>query len=220
MKLWWSWPLELLQRAGVRVWVGGGRGGQLLRLQAVGEGVQVFHQQTHHQHVLLCRAEGFLKRQSVTKCHTHSQSPISSHFQKAANRNASHSKSSQSITKGSEHFVVYKAQRSHAHWSLSFSNNTAIHRNRRSASYSGKFRLLFCYWCKVTPSRWFHHPCLYVFGLKIQKQWHWTAAVLVLIRSGFIWPFLLSNFLHLYPFFSLLIKLFYPQLSSQRYSTL
>lgn len=66
----WGWPLELLQRAGVSVRVGRGRRRQLLGLQAVGEGVEVFDQQTHHQDVLLRRAEGLLKRQTVTKCCT------------------------------------------------------------------------------------------------------------------------------------------------------
>lgn len=50
--------------------VGWGGRGQLLRLQAVGEGMQMFDQETHHQHVLLCRSEGLLKRQAVTKCST------------------------------------------------------------------------------------------------------------------------------------------------------
>lgn len=55
-------PLELLQRAAV----GGGRGGGRVGLQAVGEGVEVLHQEAHHQHVLLCGAEGLLGRQAVT----------------------------------------------------------------------------------------------------------------------------------------------------------
>lgn len=43
-------PFEFLQGAG-GMGVGGGR--DLLGLQAVGKGVQVFDQQAHHQHVLL-----------------------------------------------------------------------------------------------------------------------------------------------------------------------
>lgn len=43
-------PFEFLQGAG-GMGMGGGR--DLLRLQAVGKGVQVFDQQAHHQHVLL-----------------------------------------------------------------------------------------------------------------------------------------------------------------------
>lgn len=105
-RAWWSWPLELLQRAGVSVWVGRRWGGQLLRLQAVGEGVQVFHQETNHQHVLLRRAEGFLKRQPVTKCYANTRHPIRSQFQKAANRNASQSKSSKTIPKAQSIFCL------------------------------------------------------------------------------------------------------------------
>lgn len=78
-------PLELLQRARVRVRVGrwrGGGGGQLLGLQAVGEGVQMFHQETHHQHVLLRRAEGLLKEKTtshkVLRGYTNTQSAPSS----------------------------------------------------------------------------------------------------------------------------------------------
>lgn len=125
--MWWSWPLELLQRAGVSVWVGGGWRGQLLGLQAVGEGVQVFHQETHHQHVLLCRTEGFLKRQPVTKCYTNTWQPISSWFQRTANHNAPQSKSSQTITRGSERFVFEWVQRSHTCQSFcSYSVKSAI----------------------------------------------------------------------------------------------
>lgn len=41
--------------------VGGGRGGGLLLLQTVGESMQVFDEQTHHQNVFLRGAEGFLR---------------------------------------------------------------------------------------------------------------------------------------------------------------
>lgn len=59
-------PFELLQRAGVGVGVGRQRGRQLIGLQAVGEGVEVFDEQPHHQHVLLCGAERLLKEEPVT----------------------------------------------------------------------------------------------------------------------------------------------------------
>lgn len=71
-------PLELFQRAGVGVGVGGRRGRQLLGLQAVGEGVKVFHKQTHHQHVLLCGAERFLQKSQSQCAQTLSQSASSS----------------------------------------------------------------------------------------------------------------------------------------------
>lgn len=97
-----DWPLKLFQRAGVGVRVGGGRGRQLLRLQAVGEGVYVFHQETHHQHVLLRRAKGLLQREAVThSARTWRQiCPIAARIDgKSSHRNASQSTSSQTITR-------------------------------------------------------------------------------------------------------------------------
>lgn len=64
-------PFELLQGAGVGVRVGRGRGRRLLRLQAVGEAVQMFDQETHQQHVLLCRGEGLLEGQPVRDTRGH-----------------------------------------------------------------------------------------------------------------------------------------------------
>lgn len=47
--------------------------------------MEVFHKQTHHQHVLLCGAEGLLKRQPVTVC-TNTQQPITFQDQRHACR--------------------------------------------------------------------------------------------------------------------------------------
>lgn len=183
--MWWSWPLELLQRAGVSVWVGGGWRGQLLGLQAVGEGVQVFHQETHHQHVLLCRTEGFLKRQPVTKCYTNTWQPISSWFQRTANHNAPQSKSSQTITRGSERFVFDWVQRSHTCQSFgSYSVKSAI----------SMILVLKSCWCS-TSHPLFHLQILTVLILifilillLVIKWFHLqSAGKLVSVTQNFLW---------------------------------